>query len=122
MKTLFYVLAFSLTAAISGAHELDQHARAVVSPAPAYPARGPYEPEEGIVSVLMDVDAKGDAKVVRVMCSSSYRFAEAARVAVTKWKFSAAKREGKPSRDSLEFIMIFSPTKEVEIVGPLYEI
>lgn len=106
---------------MSSAHELDQHARAVVSPAPDYPAPGPYEPEKGIVSVLIEIDVLGDAKVVRVMCSSSYRFAEAARVAVTKWKFSPAKREGKPSRDSLEFIMIFSPTKEVEIVGPLYE-
>jgi hypothetical protein len=122
MKSLFPILLFSLFALVSEAHELDQHARVLDSPLPVYPSSDQgNEADQGIVSIVFEIDTKGAAKVVRVMCSSSYRFAEAARSVAPRWKFSPGTRDGKVSGDVLEFILFFSPGKEVQIVGPLYK-
>ena len=125
MKTLLCVLVLSFLGTASWAHELDRHARAVESPAPSYPPPGEapvgYEKAEGIVSVLLRVDTKGDGTVVRIMCSSSQRFSEAVRIGVKRWKFLPGRRDGRLSDDLLEFVIVFAPDKETKIIGPLYE-
>jgi len=121
MKPLIFVLACLLTAVSCEAWELDQHAKAIDTPLPVYPAEEKSEAKKAVVSVLIQIDDKGKSKIVRVMSSSSYRFADVARKAAIDWKFKPGRRDGKPSADLLEFVLIFDPEKQVEVLGPLYE-
>jgi hypothetical protein len=76
---------------------------------------------EAIASVLIHVDETGQAKVVRVMTSSSYRFADVTKSAAVNWKFKPGMRDGKRWAMLIEYILFFDREKDVKIAGPLYE-
>ena len=91
MKHLFFIFS-CLLAASCCAFELDQHAKAIEAPLPSYPFSRYEANELAFVSVLIEVDSTGAAKVLRVMNSSFLRFDNAAKKSVENWKFRAAIR------------------------------
>lgn len=125
MKTSLCLLAIFLPTIAIQADELDRYVRVIEWAAPSYPPFDPalagYEKEEGVVSVTFQVDASGNAKIERIMNSSSWRFRAAACAAAEKWKFVAGKRDGRPSGGLIQFVFFFAPGKEVKVVGPLNE-
>ncbi|HEY5551492.1 MAG TPA: energy transducer TonB [Opitutaceae bacterium] len=75
--------------------DLDQIPDALHSPLPAYPEALKAEMKSGKVEILFHVDKSGRVRVPLVTHSDDPLFAEAAMAAITKWSFSAPKRNGR---------------------------
>jgi hypothetical protein len=116
-------LAILMTALLSStscfADALDQNAKATELKPPSYPAAELQRGVGGIATVVVRIDEKGALTVDRVMGSLHPFIAVAAATAKT-WKFTPARRDGKPAPDVLEFIISFDAKKGVEVIGPLY--
>ena len=70
--------------------------KARYSPDPAYPEI-PYDAEpNGVVVMLVGLNAKGHVKLVHVLRASNHAFETSAVSTVKSWKFSPAKEDGKP--------------------------
>ena len=66
------------------------------SPDPAYPELPPYTEPNGIVDMLVGINTKGHVDLVHVLRASNAAFEASAVDTVKKWKFSPAKKDGKP--------------------------
>ena len=70
--------------------------KARYSPDPAYPEI-PYDAEpNGVVVMLVGLNAKGHVNLVHVLRASNHAFETSAVSTVKSWKFSPAKKDGKP--------------------------
>ncbi len=70
--------------------------KAIKSPDPAYPELPPYTEPNGIVDMLVGINAKGRVELVHVLRASNDAFQQSAVSTVKTWKFSPAKKDGKP--------------------------
>src|SRR5499427_9071364 len=70
--------------------------KAKSSPDPAYPELPPYTEPNGIVDMLVGINTKGHVDLVHVLRASNAAFEASAVDTVKKWKFSPAKKDGKP--------------------------
>jgi TonB family protein len=70
--------------------------KAKSSPDPDYPTLPPYTEPNGIVHMLVGIDTKGHVELVHVLRASNSAFESSAVATVKKWKFSPAKKDGKP--------------------------
>lgn len=66
------------------------------SPDPAYPELPPYTEPNGIVDMLVGINARGHVELVHVLRASNRAFENSAVATVKKWRFSPAKKDGKP--------------------------
>jgi len=76
--------------------DLDQPPRALVQPAPEYPAALRKQKLDGTVYVLFMVDRTGRVENPIVQKSTDPGFESAALQAVKRWKFEPGKRNGEP--------------------------
>jgi protein TonB len=70
--------------------------KATKSPDPAYPDLPPYTEPNGIVDMLVGINTKGRVELVHVLRASNPAFETSAVSTVKAWKFSPAKKDGKP--------------------------
>jgi TonB family protein len=70
--------------------------KATHSPDPEYPDLPPYTEPNGIVDMLVGINAKGRVELVHVLRASNDAFQQSAVSTVKTWKFSPAKKDGKP--------------------------
>ena len=70
--------------------------KATHSPDPEYPDLPPDTEPNGVVVMLIGVDAHGRVKPVRVVRSSAAVFEKSAVTTVKTWRFKPAKKDGKP--------------------------
>jgi protein TonB len=74
------------------------------NPAPPYPAASRRAGEQGRVVLRVLVNARGGADEVELLTSSGYaRLDAAAREAVRRWRFVAARRGGGPGAAGVQF-------------------
>lgn len=66
------------------------------SPDPAYPDIPSDAEPNGVVVMLVGIDTKGHVGLVHVLRSSNDAFQNSAVSTVKTWKFSPAKKDGKP--------------------------
>jgi len=122
MKAAVFILLISLWAVVPcRAWELDRPPHPIDLRLPVYPIEEKQNAREAIVTVLVHVDEKGQAKIVRILTSSSYRFSDATKSAAEHWSFKPAMRDGKLWAMDVEFVLLFDPKENVRIVGPLYD-
>lgn len=76
--------------------DLDQPPRAILQPAPEYPAALRKQKLDGTVHVLFMVDKNGRVDSPIVQKSTNPGFDQAALQAVKRWKFEPGKRNGQP--------------------------
>ena len=70
--------------------------KATHSPDPGYP-KTPVDAEpRGVVVMLIGINTKGHVEVVHVLRASNEAFQDTAVNTVKTWKFSPAKKDGKP--------------------------
>jgi len=62
--------------------------------APVYPYELKRDGITGVVSVVFDVDEKGDVQDPKVQKSSNPKFEQAALDAIVKWKFKPCRKDG----------------------------
>ncbi len=74
--------------------EIDQRPRAVFQSAPAYPSEMRGKKVEGVVSVILVVDAAGKVTSARVEKTNHPAFSQPALDAVRQWKFEPAVKGG----------------------------
>jgi protein TonB len=78
------------------------------NPAPAYPALSRRLGEEGKVLLKVRVSAEGTALAVNLEKSSNFgRLDEAARAAVSRWRFVPARRDDEPVESSVVVPLVF---------------
>ena len=70
--------------------------KATHSPDPDYPDLPPYTEPNGIVDMLVGINAKGRVELVHVLRASNDAFQQSAVSTVKTWKFTPAKKDGKP--------------------------
>jgi TonB family protein len=70
--------------------------KATHSPDPAYPQIPADAEPRGVVVMLIGINTKGHVELVRVLRASNEAFQESAVSTVKTWKFSPAKKYGKP--------------------------
>jgi TonB family protein len=70
--------------------------KATHSPDPAYPDLPAYTEPNGVVVMLVGIDTTGHVGLVHVLRSSNEAFQNSAVSTVKSWKFSPAKKDGKP--------------------------
>ena len=70
--------------------------KATHSPDPAYPDVPAYTEPNGVVVMLVGIDTNGHVGLVHVLRSSNDAFQNSAVSTVKTWKFSPAKKAGKP--------------------------
>ncbi len=69
--------------------------KATRSPDPAYPDIPADAEPNGVVVMLVGLDAKGHVELVHVLRASNDAFQQSAVSTVKTWRFSPAKKEGK---------------------------
>jgi len=70
--------------------------KATHSPDPAYPEIPSDAEPNGLVVMLVGLNAKGHVELVHVLRASNQAFETSAVSTVKTWKFSPAKKDGKP--------------------------
>lgn len=70
--------------------------KATHAPDPAYPEIPADAEPKGVVVMLVGINTKGRIELVQVLRSSNGAFEASAVSTVQTWKFSPAKRDGKP--------------------------
>jgi TonB family protein len=70
--------------------------KASKSPDPDYPKLPPDAEPNGVVVLLVGIDTKGHVELVHVLRASNDAFQDSAVSTVKTWRFSPAKKEGKP--------------------------
>jgi len=70
--------------------------KATRSPDPEFPTLPSDAEPRGVVVMLVGINAKGHVELVHVMRSSNDAFQNSAVSTVKTWKFSPAKKDGKP--------------------------
>ena len=70
--------------------------KATRSPDPAYPDLPADAEPNGVVVMLIGIDPKGHVELVHVLRASNDAFQQSAVSTVKTWKFSPAKKDGKP--------------------------
>jgi TonB family protein len=70
--------------------------KATKSPDPEYPQIPADAEPNGVVVMLVGLNTKGHVELVHVLRASNNAFENSAVTTVKTWKFSPAKREGKP--------------------------
>jgi TonB family protein len=70
--------------------------KATRSPDPEFPQLPSDAEPRGLVVMLVGINAKGHVELVHVMRSSNDAFQNSAVSTVKTWKFSPAKKDGKP--------------------------
>jgi TonB family protein len=70
--------------------------KATRSPDPDYPDIPAYTEPNGIVIMLVGINTKGHVELVHVLRSSNQAFENSAVTTVKTWRFSPAKKDGKP--------------------------
>jgi TonB family protein len=70
--------------------------KATHSPDPEYPELPAYTEPNGIVDMLVGINTKGRVELVHVLRASNEAFQNSAVSTVKTWKFSPAKKDGKP--------------------------
>ncbi len=70
--------------------------KATKSPDPDYPQIPADAEPNGVVVMLIGIDAKGHVEPVQVLRASNDAFQQSAVATVKTWKFSPAKKDGKP--------------------------
>ncbi len=70
--------------------------KATKSPDPDYPQIPAYAEPNGVVVMLVGINTKGRVELVHVLRASNDAFQQSAVSTVKTWKFSPAKKDGKP--------------------------
>ena len=70
--------------------------KATKSPDPEYPQIPAYAEPNGVVVMLVGINAKGRVELVHVLRASNPAFEDSAVFTVKTWRFSPAKKDGKP--------------------------
>jgi TonB family protein len=70
--------------------------KATRSPDPDYPVVPADAEPHGVVVMLVGINAKGHVELVHVLRSSNDAFQNSAVATVKTWKFSPAKKDGRP--------------------------
>jgi TonB family protein len=70
--------------------------KATHSPDPDYPDIPPDAEPRGVVVMLVGLNTKGHVELVHVLRASNDAFQNSAVTTVKTWKFSPAKKDGKP--------------------------
>ena len=70
--------------------------KATHSPDPGYPKTPADAEARGVVVMLIGINTKGHVEVVHVLRASNEAFQDTAVNTVKTWKFSPAKKDGKP--------------------------
>jgi len=70
--------------------------KATKSPDPDYPVIPADAEPRGVVVMLVGINAKGRVELVHVLRASNDAFQNSAMSTVKTWKFSPAKKDGKP--------------------------
>ena len=70
--------------------------KATHSPDPAYPQIPADAEPRGVVVMLIGINTKGHVELVHVLRASNAAFEDSAVNTVKTWKFSPAKKDGKP--------------------------
>lgn len=70
--------------------------KATHAPDPDYPEIPADAEQKGVVVMLVGINAKGRVELVHVLRASNDAFQNSAVSTVKTWKFSPAKRDGKP--------------------------
>ena len=70
--------------------------KATKSPDPDYPVIPADAEPRGVVVMLVGINAKGRVELVHVLRASNDAFQNSAVTTVKTWKFSPAKKDGKP--------------------------
>jgi TonB family protein len=70
--------------------------KATKSPDPLYPKIPADAEPRGVVVMLIGINTKGHVELVHVLRASNAAFEDSAVSTVKTWKFSPAKRDGKP--------------------------
>ena len=70
--------------------------KATKSPDPDYPQLPAYAEPNGVVVMLVGINSKGHVELVHVLRASNPAFEASAVSTVKTWKFSPAKKDGKP--------------------------
>ena len=103
----------ALTLVMAGAGGIT--ARAAVEPAvpvrmvaPVYPDSMRRDGVSGVVSVVFEVDEKGNVTDPKVQKSSNHEFEQPALDAIVKWKFKPGLKDGVPIKMKLSIPLKFS--------------
>jgi TonB family protein len=70
--------------------------KATRAPDPDYPVIPADAEPHGVVVMLVGINAKGRVELVHVLRASNDAFQQSAEATVKTWKFSPAKKDGKP--------------------------
>jgi TonB family protein len=70
--------------------------KATRSPDPDFPVIPVDAEPRGIVVMLIGINAKGHVELVHVLRASNDAFQQSAATTVKKWRFTPAKKDGKP--------------------------
>jgi TonB family protein len=70
--------------------------KATRSPDPDFPVIPVDAEPRGIVVMLIGINAKGQVELVHVLRASNDAFQQSAATTVKKWRFTPAKKDGKP--------------------------
>ena len=70
--------------------------KATHAPDPDYPKIPPDAEPRGVVVMLIGINTKGHVELVHVLRASNEAFQDSAVSTVKTWKFSPAKKDGKP--------------------------
>jgi TonB family protein len=66
--------------------------------APYYPPRSPAERVWGYAAIDFNVEPDGSTSDIRLFVAKGFDFAQEAAVAVNKWRFAPAQKNGQPVR------------------------
>jgi protein TonB len=75
---------------------------------PAYPYELKRNGVTGVVSLVFEVDEKGDVVDPKVVKSSNAQFEQPALEAIVKWKFKPGRKDGVPAKMKIAIPMQFN--------------
>lgn len=87
---------FTFTGEFFKTSEVDQKPTALKVAGPQYPQGWAPARVAGETQIAFIINAKGRTEQVQVVTATDEAFGDAAREAVLKWRFKAAKKDGKP--------------------------
>jgi periplasmic protein TonB len=104
LSVLTLVIAF---AGATPARAATEQAVPVRMVAPVYPIDLKRDGVTGIVSVVFDVDEKGDVQDPKILKSSDPKFEQPALDAIAKWKFKPCRKDGVPVKTRMAIPLQF---------------
>ena len=75
---------------------------------PDYPYELKRQGVTGVVTLVFDVDEKGDVQEAKVQKSTNPQFEQPALDAIAKWKFKPARKDGVPVRTKVAIPLQFT--------------